>query len=97
MELTPEQGEELWEAWNLGGPFLVRALFPDVCRRWQSCNAGISLGNVDHEPRLRRPKFSDELREFELDKFFEAMVVSCDVGYLKPHPRMYQDALEARS
>ena len=30
IELTPEQGNELWEAWNLGGIFLGRELFPDV-------------------------------------------------------------------
>ena len=30
LKLTPEQGEELWETWNLGGQFLGRTLFPGV-------------------------------------------------------------------
>src|SRR5437899_3824976 len=29
-----------------------------------------------------------------LDELFEATVASCDVGYMKPHPRIFQYALE---
>ena len=32
LDLTAEQGQELWEAWNLGGAFLGRELFPDSIR-----------------------------------------------------------------
>jgi HAD superfamily hydrolase (TIGR01662 family) len=94
MELTAEQGEELWEAWNLGGPFLGRALFPDVLPTLEELRRrGYRIACVTNRG-YGGPKFTDEVRELGLDEFFEAMVVSCDVGYLKPHPRIYQAALE---
>ena len=30
MDLTPEQGAELWETWNLGGLFFGRALLDET-------------------------------------------------------------------
>src|SRR3990170_577969 len=47
LELTPQQGEELWEAWNLGGAFLGRTLFPDTLDtlRWLK-KKGYRLGSV---------------------------------------------------
>ena len=94
IELTGEQAEELWEAWNLGGLFLGRELFPDVSDTLAELAArGYRLGSITNRG-YGGPKFWDEVRAFGLDKTFEAIVVSCDVGYLKPHPRIYQYALE---
>jgi FMN phosphatase YigB (HAD superfamily) len=39
-------------------------------------------------------RFHEELRDLGLDDLFEATVISCDVGYMKPHPRIFQHALE---
>lgn len=94
IELTPEQAEELWEAWNLGGLFLGRELFPDVTDTLADlAKRGYRLASITNRG-YGGPKFWDEVREFKLDQIFEEIVVSCDIGYLKPHPRIYQYALE---
>lgn len=94
IALTPEQGAELWEAWNLGGLFLGRALFPDVpATLAELARRGYRLGSITNRG-YGGPKFWDEVREFGLDRAFEEIVVSCDVGFLKPHPRIYHYALE---
>lgn len=95
LELNREQGEELWEAWNLGGAFLGRVLFPDVIEtlRWLQ-QRGYRLGAVTNRG-YSGPRFHEEMRDLGLTDLFEATVVSCDVGYLKPHPRIFQYALDA--
>lgn len=35
------------------------------------------------------------LQEFELDHFFEFIIDSADLGYRKPHRRIYEDALQS--
>ncbi len=94
MQLTPEQGEELWEAWNLGGRFLGRKLFPDVLDtlRWLS-DCGYRLAAVTNRG-YSGPRFHEEMQELGLSDLFEVLVISCDVGYMKPHPRIFQVALE---
>ncbi|MEX0683056.1 MAG: HAD family hydrolase [Dehalococcoidia bacterium] len=94
MEVTPEQGAELWEAWNLGGLFLGRELFPDVIPTLSELrDRGFRLASVTNRG-YSGPDFWAEVNHFGLDQLFEVIVVSCDVGYLKPHPRIYQVALE---
>jgi HAD superfamily hydrolase (TIGR01662 family) len=94
LDLTPEQGEELWEAWNLGGAFLGRVLFPDVIPTLQWLRArGIRLAAVTNRG-YSGPRFHEEMRDLGLTQVFEATVISCDVGYMKPHPRIFHDALE---
>src|SRR5207245_700771 len=94
LELTPEQGEELWEAWNLGGAFLGRVLFPDVIEtlRWLQAR-GYRLAAVTNRG-YSGPRFHEEMRELGLAELFEATVISCDLGYMKPHPRIFQYTLE---
>jgi HAD superfamily hydrolase (TIGR01549 family) len=94
LALTPEQGGELWEVWNLGGQFLGRRLFPDVLDtlRWLRA-LGYRLGAVTNRG-YSGPRFYDEMRELGLADLFEVIVISCDVGYLKPHPRIFQHTLE---
>jgi HAD superfamily hydrolase (TIGR01662 family) len=95
MDLTPEQGAELWEAWNLSGQFLNRALFPDVLSTLEELRSrGYRLAAVTNRG-YSGPKFHAELAALGLTPLFEAMIISCDVGYLKPHPRIYHAALEA--
>ncbi len=94
LELTPEQGAGLWEAWNLGGRFLGRVLFPDVLDtlRWLR-DRGYRLGAVTNRG-YGGPRFHEEMRELGLAQLFEATVISCDIGYMKPHPRIFQYTLE---
>ncbi len=94
MELTPEQGEELWERWNLGGLFLNRETFPDVLPTLSALRErGFRLASVTNRG-YSGPDFWDEMRQHGLEEFFETVVVSCDVGYMKPHPRIFEVALE---
>ena len=34
------------------------------------------------------------MRELGLAELFEATVISCDLGYMKPHPRIFQHTLQ---
>jgi HAD superfamily hydrolase (TIGR01662 family) len=94
LDLSAEQGEELWEAWNLGGAFLGRELFPDVLPTlgWLR-GRGTRLGVVTNRG-FSGPRFHEELRDLGLEDLFEATVISCDLGYMKPHPRIFEHALE---
>jgi HAD superfamily hydrolase (TIGR01549 family) len=93
LELTREQGEDLWEAWNLGGAFLGRELFPDVLPtlRWLR-DRRVRLAAVTNRG-YSGPRFHDEMRDLGLEELFETTVISCDVGYMKPHPRIFHAAL----
>lgn len=95
LKLTLEQGEEMWEAWNLGGKFLGRTLFPDVLDtlRWLR-ERGFRLGSVTNRG-YGGPRFQEEMRDLGLTELFEEVVVSCDVGYMKPHRRIFEEALDA--
>lgn len=95
MQITAEQGADLWEAWNLGGAFLGRRLFPDVLETlgWLR-DRGYRLGAVTNRG-YSGPRFHEEMRDLGLDDLFEITVVSCDLGYMKPHPRIFQYTLEA--
>lgn len=93
LELTLEQAAELWDTWNLGGLFLGRELFPDVPDTLaELARRGYRLASITNRG-YGGERFWDEVREFKLDKFFEDIAVSCDIGYLKPHPRIYEHAL----
>jgi putative hydrolase of the HAD superfamily len=48
------------------------------------------VSNYAHTPVLR-----DALTRLGLAAHFDALVVSADVGYLKPHPRIFEAALDA--
>jgi HAD superfamily hydrolase (TIGR01662 family) len=94
MQLTPEQAAELWDTWNLGGLFLGRQLFPDVTPTLEElARRGFRLGAVTNRG-YAGARFWEEVRAFGLDRAFECFAVSCDVGYLKPHPAIYQYALD---
>jgi putative hydrolase of the HAD superfamily len=95
LRLTQEQMLELWDAWNLGGQFFGRTLFPDALDtlRWLR-GRGFKLGSVT-DRAFGGPRFMAELTEYGLDGFFGVVAISSDVGYLKPHPKIFQHALEA--
>jgi putative hydrolase of the HAD superfamily len=62
----------------------VRATLGEVRRR------GYRLGLVSN----LYPNEATWLREFELDECFDALVLSCEVGLLKPEPEIYLMAAE---
>ena len=94
MDLAPQQGAELWETWNLGGVFLGRVLFPDVLDTlaWLR-DRGFRLASITNRG-YSGPRFHEELEGLGLTELFEHVAVSCDVGFMKPHPRLFQYALE---
>jgi putative hydrolase of the HAD superfamily len=95
LRLTDEQAHELWDAWNLGGQFFGRTLFPDALDtlRWLQQH-GFKLGAVT-DRAFGGPRFMAELTEYGLDGFFGVVTISSDVGYLKPHAKIFQHALDA--
>ena len=95
LELTPEQGAQLWETWNLGGPFFGRRLFSDAIDTLSALrDQGYQLGCVTNRS-YGGPGFVDEVKEHGLAAFFAVTAVSCEFGYMKPHPKIYQHALDA--
>ena len=95
LAISDGQAEELWEAWNLGGAFLGRRLFPGALEtlHWLR-DRGYRLGCVT-DRGYGGPRFQAELRDLGLSNLFEVVTCSCNVGYLKPHPRIFVNALEA--
>jgi HAD superfamily hydrolase (TIGR01549 family) len=93
--LNDSQAELLWDTWNLGGQFLGRQLFADALDtlRWLR-QSGYRLGSVTNRG-YSGPHFRSEMRNLGLAELFEVVAVSCEVGYMKPHPRIFQHALEA--
>ena len=95
LDLTPEQGEQLWQTWNLGGAFLGRRLFDDAIETLETLRGrGYRLASVTNRS-LGGPRFLEEVDELGLAQFFEEIVISCDLGYMKPHPKIFRHTLEA--
>jgi HAD superfamily hydrolase (TIGR01549 family) len=94
LHITYEQAAQLWDAWNLGGLTLGRTMFDDAYRTldWLR-DRGVRIGCVTNRV-FGGPRFVEELRELGLDRYFESVAVSCDMGYMKPHPKIFEHALE---
>jgi putative hydrolase of the HAD superfamily len=94
LEVSYEQAAQMWDAWNLGGKVLGRTMFDDAYRTldWLR-DRGVRIGCVTNRV-FGGPRFLEEMRELGLDKYFESTAVSCDVGYMKPHPKCYEYTLE---
>jgi HAD superfamily hydrolase (TIGR01662 family) len=91
--LTPAQALDLWHAYNLGGLFLGREVFPDSLPtlHWLK-KRGYRLGTVTNRS-LGGPMFMEELAHHQMLDLFETFAVSCDDGWLKPAPQLFQKAL----
>jgi len=92
--LTEAQSLELWHAWNPGGVFLGREIFPDSVPtlRWLR-ERGYRVGTVTNRS-LGGPPFMEELAAHGMLDLFETYAVSCDDGWLKPAPQLFQKALD---
>src|SRR2546428_13215233 len=76
LSLTPHQGEELWEAWNLGGAFLGRAPSPVVLPTLQLLKGrGHRLAAVTN-PRSSGPRLHEEMRDLRLTDPFDTTAIS---------------------
>lgn len=94
LKIGYEQAAQLWDAWNIGGLTLGRTMFDDAFETldWLR-DHGIRIGCVTNRV-FGGPRFAEELRELELDGYFESTAVSCDMGYMKPHPKIFEYALD---
>jgi HAD superfamily hydrolase (TIGR01549 family) len=95
LQVSHEQAAQLWDAWNIGGLQLGRTMFDDAFPTldWLR-SAGIRIGCVTNRV-FGGPRFTEELRELGLDRYFEATAVSCDLGYMKPHPKIFEHVFDA--
>jgi HAD superfamily hydrolase (TIGR01549 family) len=95
LNLTYEQGAQLWDAWNIGGLTLGRTMYDDAYETLDWLREhGYRIGCVTNRV-FGGPRFLEEVRELRLDAYFETTLVSCDFGYMKPHPKIYEEALAA--
>jgi putative hydrolase of the HAD superfamily len=94
LDITLEQATALWDTWNLGGGFLGRQLYPGTLEMLNELRErGYKLGAVTNRS-FGGLRFLDEVRDLGLLDFFEAMSISCDMGYMKPHPKIFEHAIE---
>ena len=95
LDISLEQSADLWHTWNLEGSFFGRRLFDDAIDTLDEFrNRGLRFGCVTNRP-YGGPTFLQEVTELGLDDYFEVMSVSCDLGYMKPHAKIYEHALNA--
>jgi HAD superfamily hydrolase (TIGR01662 family) len=94
IALTEQQSLDLWYAHNPGGLFLGREVFPDSIPtlRWLK-ERGYRLGTVTNRSLGGQP-FMEELAHHGMLDLFETFAVSCDDGWLKPAPQLFQKALD---
>ena len=94
LALSAEQADELWRTWNLGGPFFGRRLFDDAIETLETLRKrGFGIGCVTNR-WFDGPAFMEEVEAHGLADVLDVMSISCDVGYMKPHPEIFQHALE---
>jgi FMN phosphatase YigB (HAD superfamily) len=94
LDINYEQAAQLWDAWNLGGLILGRTMFDDAFETldWLR-DHGIRIGCVTNRV-FGGPRFAEELRELGLDRYYEATAASCDLPYMKPHPKIFERVLD---
>ena len=89
-----EQLDALWAAWYIDGARMGRQLYPDTVTTLAWAKAqGYRLGLVSNR-WFGRELLERELAGCGLAGFFDAVAVSCDVGWLKPHPEIFYAALD---
>ena len=94
VTLDAAQSAALWDAWNLGGEFLGRVIFPDSIPTLQELRRrGYKVGAVTNRA-LGGRRFADELRASGMLDCFDTLAISCDDGWLKPHPALFRRALD---
>jgi putative hydrolase of the HAD superfamily len=84
----------VWQSMYLDGPFLGRRLFADThdTLKWLGA-AGYRLAVITNRGHGGEV-FLEELHAYGLRDPFDVIVSSDQVGYRKPHPRIFEAALE---
>jgi FMN phosphatase YigB (HAD superfamily) len=83
----------LWDGLHVGGPFLKRTIFPDTVPLLEELRRrGYRVATVTNRS-LGGPRFRDEMDAMQLTHLFDAMAISCDHGWLKPHRALFDKAL----
>ncbi len=94
LSITDDQAVKLWHTWNLGGVFLGRQLHPGVIETLQWLKKrDCRIGSVTNRG-LGGDIFREELQHYGVLDLFDVLSISCEVGYLKPHPRIFEHALD---
>jgi putative hydrolase of the HAD superfamily len=95
LDIDHDQADLLWRTWNLEGSFFGRRLFDDAHDMLAELRSrGLKLGCVTNRP-YSGPQFHDEVDGYGIRDYFDVFSISCDVGYMKPHPEIFRHALEA--
>lgn len=93
--LTHEQAARLMEAIYVSGAEGGKAAYPDARETLLELrNRGFLLGIVTNRA-FGGERFRADLRELGLDVGWDAVSVSVEVGFLKPHPALFEHALDA--
>ena len=95
LTLSRAQADDVWHAYNLGGPFLGRRLFPETHATldWLRAN-GFRIAVITNRAFGGRA-FLDELAADDLLHNFEVVSISADVGWRKPHAAIFGHAMAA--
>lgn len=95
IDLSPEEGTEVWSALHVPAEAAGWELYPDTLQVLSNLRErGLALAAVVNSPYsadlLRR-----DLATHGIGRFFDAVICSCEVGYLKPHAAPFERALRA--
>lgn len=94
IDLNEAQVQEVWQAQNVGGDYLGRHIFEDTVPTLEWLRGrGVRLAALTNRSH-GGAAFLEELRREGLLDYFDAVVSSDQVGYRKPHPRIFERALE---
>lgn len=93
LVLDDARAAALWDGLHVGGPFLERVIFPDSVPLLEELRRrGYRVASVTNRS-LGGPRFREEMEAMKLMHLFDAMAVSCDHGWLKPHRALFDKAL----
>lgn len=93
--LTVPQASALMDAIYISGAEGGKAAYPDARNTLLELRQrGFSLGIVTNRA-FGGERFRADLRELGLDVGWDAVSVSVEVGFLKPHPALFEHALAA--
>ncbi|HNO65160.1 MAG TPA: HAD family hydrolase [Tepidiformaceae bacterium] len=93
VELSLEYAAALMEAIYVSGPEGGKAAYPGARELLDTLRSrGFKLGIITNRA-FGGERFRDDLKAAGLDIGWDANVVSVEVGYLKPHPAIFERAL----
>lgn len=94
ITLSEPQVVALWQAFVLPGECYGLRLYPDALDtlRWLK-RQGYRLGCVTNR-WSGGSEFLREMQQLGLSRLFDVWAVSCDVGYMKPHPQIFLHTLQ---